>query len=89
MMSVLYRHLREGVPIAEARQQLSLRYGHIRQADTGILDAFFDRYLSDTAQRPMDLFEWIETVYDPDELKQTFKADTWATRLTGSVLRRE
>src|SRR5690606_15612806 len=48
LMSVLYRHLKEGVPLAEAKQELSWRFGHIRQADTGILDYFFERYLQDT-----------------------------------------
>ena len=45
LMSVLYRHFKEGIPIAQAKRELSLRYGHIRQADTGILDYFFERYL--------------------------------------------
>ena len=89
LMSVLYKHLREGVPIPEAMQQLSLRYGHIRQGDTGILDAFFERYVSDTARRPMPFFEWVETVYDPDELKRSFQAKTWGNRLVNTVLRRE
>ena len=78
LMSVLYRHLREGVPIAEALPQLSLRFGHIRQGDTGILDAFFERYLSDTANRPMPFFQWVETVYDPEDVKKSFVANGWA-----------
>ena len=89
LMSVLYRHLREGVPIPEALKQLSLRYGHIRQSDTGILDAFFERYLADTKNRPMPFFEWVETVYDPDELKRTYQAKGWANRIVNNVLRRE
>jgi protein tyrosine/serine phosphatase len=89
LMSVLYRHLRGGVPIEQAIKELSLRYGHIRQADTGVLDAFFERYLADTRERPMAFFEWVETVYDPDELKQTFRANGLATRLVNSILRRE
>ena len=89
LMSVLYQHLRKGVPVPEALKQLSLRYGHIRQADTGVLDAFFERYLSDTAKRPMPFFEWVDTVYNPDELKKTFHSAGWANRLVNSVLRRE
>jgi protein tyrosine/serine phosphatase len=89
LMSVLYQHLRGGVPMEQAIKQLSLRYGHIRQADTGVLDAFFERYLSDTQERPMPFFEWVETIYDPDELKRTFQANGMANRLVNSVLRRE
>ena len=89
LMSVLYQHIRGGVPMEKAIKQLSLRYGHIRQADTGVLDAFFERYLEDTKKRPMPFFEWVETVYDPDELKRTFKASGLANRIVNSVLRRE
>ena len=63
--------------------------GHIRQAHTGILDYFFERYLADNARRPMPFFEWVDTVYDPDELKSTFRSKGWANRLVDSVLRRE
>ena len=89
MMSVLYRHLREGVPMDEAIHQLSFKYGHIRQADTGVLDAFFERYLADTRDRPMAFFDWVETVYDPDELKASFQANGFANRIVNSILRRE
>jgi len=89
LMSVLYRYLREGVPLIEAKRELSLKYGHIRQARTGILDYFFETYLEDNAVRPMAFFEWVETVYDPDELKRTFHSKGWADRIVDSVLRRE
>lgn len=89
LMSALYLHVRHGVPIAEAKRQLSLRYGHIRQADTGVLDYFFERYLADTAKTPMPFFEWVETVYDPAEVKRSFRAQGWANRIVNSVLKRE
>lgn len=89
IMSVLYRVLKEGVPIAEAKNELSLRYGHIRQAETGILDLFFERYLADNARTPMPFWEWVETVYDPDELKRSFQSQGWANRLVDTILRRE
>jgi hypothetical protein len=88
-MSALYLHLKHGVPIPQAKRQLSLAYGHFRQADTGILDYFFERYLADTAEHPMPLYEWIETVYDADELKRSFLAKGWANRIVNTVLRRE
>lgn len=89
LMSVLYRIFKEGVPIAEAKNELSLKYGHFRQADTGILDYFFERYLADTAENQMPFIEWAETVYDPDELKSTFRAKGWANRIVDTVLKRE
>lgn len=89
LMSVLYQHVRAEQPIDEALRELSLRYGHIRQADTGILDVFFERYLADTAERPMPFFEWVEHVYDSKELTETYKANGWANRLVDVILRRE
>lgn len=89
LMSALYRHFREGVSIAEAKNELALKYGHIRQADTGILDYFFERYLADTAERPMPFLTWVDTVYDPDELKATFLSSGWANRIVDNVLQRE
>ena len=49
LMSVLYRYVKEGVPLEVAKQELCWRFGHFRQADTGILDYFFERYLLDSA----------------------------------------
>lgn len=89
LMSVLYRVFKEDAPIEEAKKELSLKYGHIRQADTGILDYFFDRYLIETVDKPMSLIEWAETAYDPEELKRTFRSKGWANRLVDTVLNRE
>jgi protein tyrosine/serine phosphatase len=89
LMSVLYLHLKEGVPLEEAKGQLSLRFGHLRQADTGVLDRVFDSYLEYNARQPTPFFQWVDTVYDPVELKRSFKASGWARRLVDQVLRRE
>jgi len=89
LMSVLYRHVKDGWPIERAIHELSFRFGHIRHASTGILDRFFERYVEDNRLRPMPFFEWVETVYDPDELKRSFQAKGWADRIVDGVLRRE
>lgn len=89
LMSVLYRHLHDGVPMEQAIDQLSLRFGHIAQANTGIIDYFFARYIADNARTPIAFFDWVETVYDPEELRRSFKSSTWANRLVDRVLKRE
>jgi protein tyrosine/serine phosphatase len=89
LMSVIYAHVRKGIPISEARQQLSLKYGHIKQADTGVLDAVFERYLADNAESPVAFWDWVDTRYDPDEVNRTFKANSFANRLVNGFLRRE
>jgi protein tyrosine phosphatase (PTP) superfamily phosphohydrolase (DUF442 family) len=89
LMSVLYKHVKLGQPIAQAKGELSVRYGHIRQSDTGVLDAFFERYLSDTATHPMPFYEWVDKVYDPEDVRAKFAAKGWANRIVNGILRRE
>lgn len=89
LMSAFFKHFHEGQPIEMAKQQLSLRYGHVRQADTGVLDYFFERYLADNARKPVPFLEWVDTIYDPEELKRSFRSRGWANRVVNSVLRRE
>ena len=89
LMSVLYRHFREGMPIEKAKDELSLKYGHIRQADTGILDYFFERYVADNEEQPIAFMDWVETRYDSEEVTESFKSNGWANRFVDSVLQRE
>ncbi len=87
-MSALYLVLAEGVPVSEARDQLALRFGHIRQGKTGVLDAFFDAYERETGGR-LPLRDWIRTRYDRAAVLASHTATGWATLLTDRVLRRE
>lgn len=89
LMSVLYQHVHLGRPMSEAIKQLSLRFGHIKQANTGIIDYFFERYMADNAREPIAFFDWVETVYDPDEMRSTFKSNSFANRLVDRILKRE
>ncbi len=89
LMSVIVQHVRDGTPIAEAKGQLSLRYGHVRSADTGVLDAVFERFLEDQAKTGIKFWDWVETVYDPEEISKSFKARSWANRLVNGFLHRE
>jgi hypothetical protein len=66
-------HLKEGVPLERAKRQLSLRYGHSRFGRSGVLDLFFDRYIEDNRRTPVAFLDWVETVYDPEELTRAFQ----------------
>ncbi len=89
LMSALYRIVRRGETVEVAKSELSLKFGHIRQADTGILDYFFEAYLADDAKKSVNFWTWVSTVYDPDEIKRTFHASSLANRLVNNVLHRE
>jgi protein tyrosine/serine phosphatase len=89
MASALWLILRDGRSVAEARRQLSLRYGHVRSAKTGVLDAFFDAYEADTRETSMDFRVWVETVYDRDAVERSFHEGWWGSFLVDKLLRRE
>lgn len=89
MMAALYLALHEGRPVAEARRQLGLRYGHIKQGRTGLLDAFFDAYEADQPDGAMPLAEWIETRYDRDAVVAGFRPWKIGDIITDRILHRE
>ena len=89
LMSVLYCIWRLDMPVDQALKQLSLKYGHIRQADTGVLDYFFERYIAYNRQTPISFIDWIETVYDPDEVKKSYHAQSFANTIVNKILHRE
>lgn len=72
LASVLYMHFRQGLPIREAKEQLSFKYLHIRAGKTGILDFVFDRYLEQGEPKGLSFIDWINTDYDRDALKTLF-----------------
>ena len=75
--------------IAAAQRQLSWRYLHVRQARTGILDAFLQEYADFRADHDITFMEWVEHHYDPKALQATFKPRGWANWLVDGLLRRE
>lgn len=86
-MAAFYRILVERRPVAEARRALSLRYGHVRQGPTGVLDAFFDAYEAEGAD--LSLMEWVATRYDPAAVAARHREARWGRWLTDRVLARE
>lgn len=95
LMATLYLFFAEGRPLDEAMDQLSFRYGHVRQGKTGVIDHALEQFLAyarshgkNTASTE-DFLAWVDTVYDPEETKQTFLTSWWGNLLTERVLRRE
>ena len=88
-MAVLYKHLKMGVPIAEAIEQLELKYLHVKHGKTGVIDYFFQRYLDETRESGKPFLQWVDEDYEQAALKGDFRAGWWGTVLTDWVLRRE
>ena len=78
----------DGGTTKEALRQLSFRYLHVRQASTGILDAFFFHYAA-VAEGRVPFLEWVENEYDEHALRANFKAHGLASFITDRVLHRE
>lgn len=89
LMSAFFIYMKEGKPIEEAVKQLSLKFGHFKQSDTGILDYLFERYMTDNEAEPMTFFEWLESRYDPAEIKRDFRSQGWANLIVNRALQRE
>ena len=65
--------------------QLSLRFGHIRQARTGVLDAFFHHYAREAEGRKPFL-DWVREDYDRAALQRDFHANGLASFINDWVL---
>jgi protein tyrosine/serine phosphatase len=72
----------------DALRQLSLRFGHIRQAKTGILDAFFLRWQREGEGRKPFL-DWVREDYDEAALRRDFRANGLASFINDWVLAHE
>lgn len=88
-MAALYLLVHENRPVAEAKQQLSWRFGHFRQARTGVLDHVFDLYQAAAAGSPITFAAWVDTAYDPEAAQASFRSRAWADKVIDGVLERE
>jgi protein tyrosine/serine phosphatase len=90
IMAVLYMHFRKKLPIAQAVEQLSFRYLHVRQGRTGVLDALFETYLTRGAPLGLSFIDWVDSAdYDPAAIKSDFLASGKARLGLDTLLRRE
>lgn len=89
VMAVLYKHLKMGVPISEAVEQLSLKYLHVKQGKTGMIDYFFETYLEETKGSGKPFIDWVQQDYDKARVKGEFMGAWWANILVDKILRRE
>jgi len=93
IMAVLYKLLRERVPFAEAKAQLSGKYLHIKHGKTGVLDAFLETYEAFNAGRPAGswkpFLEWVADDYDRAAVKESFARALGKGPQLDVLLRRE
>ena len=86
---VLYRHFHMGVPIEEAIEQLKFKYLHVKAGKTGMLDFFFNDYIEYAKTHDIGFIDWIDTVYDPADVKARFMSGWIGNTISEKILRRE
>ena len=96
LAATLYLFFMKGAPLDEAMGQLSLRYGHIRQGKTGVIDRALDMYVEHArgAGARLDDVEafmaWASgPAYDPAAIKRDFRAGLIGGLVSDTILRRE
>jgi protein tyrosine phosphatase (PTP) superfamily phosphohydrolase (DUF442 family) len=87
--AALYRLMHLGHSIENAMGELHLKYGHINQSKTGVLDFFLASYQARNAREPIPFLEWVQHEYDHEKVEQEFQENGWASVLVDNVLRRE
>jgi protein tyrosine/serine phosphatase len=86
-MAVLYKHLKMGLPVEEAVEQLGWKYLHVKWGRTGVIDYFFERYLAQGNGEPF--IEWVENHCDPKAIKAAFNQKLSAKIPLDALLQRE
>lgn len=89
LLATLYKHFQMGQPIEAAIEQLELKYLHVRQGKTGMIDHFFDAYLDYAKTTPIAFEDWVRDVYSYDKERKAFLGSWWANILVDKILRRE
>jgi protein tyrosine phosphatase (PTP) superfamily phosphohydrolase (DUF442 family) len=72
LVAAIWLLTQEGASLATAREELSLRYIHRRDSETGVLDEVLDAYAP--YEGKMDFRAWVETTYDPVAADAAYQA---------------
>jgi len=95
LASTLFLFFQEGMPLDDALDQLSFKYGHIKQGKTGVIDFAFEQYLAYAKINNISLnsvdefFDWVDGPYNYKAVKENFMTSWWGTLLSERLLRRE
>ena len=89
IMSALYLLIEKKEPVEKALQQLSFKFGHVKQSKAGVLDKFFETYRDFNKATPTPFMEWAMNHYDRDAVIASHKIAGWAEWLYNDVLKRE
>ena len=72
--AAVYLLVFEGVPVAEAKKQLGLKYIHLKFMKTGVQGYILDVYKARLERGPIDFEDWILQEYDHRAIQAGFDA---------------
>ena len=88
--AALYQVIICNAPAKVAMRELHWKYGHFKNAKTGILDYFFEVFDAWKKNNPEGEFmTWVDTIYNEDQLNMNFKAGKLASWVVDDILHRE
>ncbi|WP_135501404.1 tyrosine-protein phosphatase [Roseovarius aestuariivivens] len=73
--AAVYLLVIERRPMAEARRMLGLKYLHVKQSKTGVLDHILDVYEARTARAPISFEDWVRNEYEFRAMQADFLAN--------------
>ena len=74
--AAMYQMIFDGVPVQKAREQLSLKFIHLKWGKTGVQDYILDVFEARQAKSDIDFETWIRTEYDNDVIQSGFDSKT-------------
>lgn len=79
--AAMYQMVFDGVPVQEARKQLSFKFLHIKWSKTGVQGYMLDVFEARQAKGDIDFETWMRTEYDNDVIQEGFDSKTPAAQI--------
>lgn len=80
-VAAMYQMIFDGVPVQEARKQLSIKFIHLKWSKTGVQDYILDVFEARQAKGDIDFETWIRTEYDNVKIQEGFDSKTPAAQI--------
>ena len=87
--SCLFLIYKQGYGVNTAIKQLSFKYLHVKFAKTGILDHLFETAILNKKVSSKDFLKWINSEYNKEEIKKSFKPYKLADFFLEKIIKRE
>ncbi len=87
--SCLFLIYKQGYDVNTAIKQLSFKYLHVKFAKTGILDHLFETAILNKKVSSKDFLKWINSDYNKEEIKKSFKPYKLADFFLEKIIKRE